>query len=85
MALGNLAQRFLVAVVAVPPASVASELLRLQQLNLARTYTDVASAKAEPQREAETMDTLRPGEDMVGLAQAFEFAEEEYRPGEKKK
>jgi small subunit ribosomal protein S1 len=33
-------------------------------------------------REAETMDTLRPGEDMVGLAQAFEVAEEEYRPGE---
>ncbi len=33
-------------------------------------------------REAETMDTLRPGEDMVGLAQAFEVAEVEYRPGE---
>jgi len=36
-------------------------------------------------REAETMDSLRPGEDMVGLAQAFQFAEEEYRPGESKK
>ena len=36
-------------------------------------------------REAETMDTLRPGEDMVGLAQAFEVAEEEYRPGDTKK
>ena len=36
-------------------------------------------------REAEALDTLRPGEDMVGLAQAFEFAEEEYRPGEAKK
>ena len=46
-------ERFDVAVVAVPPAAVASELLRLQRLDLARTYTDVASAKAEPQREAE--------------------------------
>ena len=36
-------------------------------------------------REAEAMDTLRPGEDMVGLAQAFKFAEEEFRPGEGKK
>jgi small subunit ribosomal protein S1 len=36
-------------------------------------------------REAEAMDTLRPGEDMVGLAQAFQFAEEEFRPGEGKK
>ena len=36
-------------------------------------------------REAEAMDSLRPGEDMVGLAQAFQFAEEEYRPGEGKK
>lgn len=36
-------------------------------------------------REAEAMDTLRPGEDMVGLAQAFQFAEEEYRPGDSAK
>ena len=36
-------------------------------------------------REAETLDTLRPGEDMVGLAQAFEVAEEEYRPGDSKR
>ncbi len=37
-------------------------------------------------RESEAMDTLRPGEDMVGLAQAFENANfEEYRPGESKK
>ncbi len=35
-------------------------------------------------KEAEAMDSLRPGEDMVGLAQAFQFAEEEYRPGEAK-
>ena len=37
-------------------------------------------------RETEAMDTMRPGEEMVGLAQAFENAElEEYRPGEGKK
>jgi len=39
----------------------------------------------ELRREAEAMDTLKPGEDMVGLAQAFQFAEEEFRPGEGKK
>lgn len=33
-------------------------------------------------KEAEAFDTLRPGEDMVGLDQAFQFAEEEYRPGQ---
>jgi small subunit ribosomal protein S1 len=34
-------------------------------------------------KEAETFDTLRPGEDMVGLEKAFAAAEqEEYRPGE---
>ncbi|MEI7866191.1 MAG: S1 RNA-binding domain-containing protein, partial [Chthoniobacterales bacterium] len=38
-------------------------------------------------RESEAMDnTLRSGEEMVGLAKAFEAAElEEYRPGEGKK
>jgi small subunit ribosomal protein S1 len=36
-------------------------------------------------KEAETIDTLRPGEDMVGLDQAFQFAEDEYRPGQSKK
>ncbi len=35
-------------------------------------------------REAAAFDTLRPGEDMVGLEQAFAAAEE-YRPGEAKK
>jgi small subunit ribosomal protein S1 len=34
-------------------------------------------------REAQAFDTLRPGEDMVGLEQAFAAAEE-YRPGEAK-
>ena len=37
-------------------------------------------------KEAEQFDTLRPGEDMVGLEKAFAAAEqEEYRPGESKK
>jgi len=37
-------------------------------------------------KEAEALDTLRPGEDMVGLEKAFAAAEqEEYRPGESKK
>jgi len=37
-------------------------------------------------KEAETFDTLRPGEDMVGLEKAFAAAEQkEYRPGESKK
>jgi small subunit ribosomal protein S1 len=37
-------------------------------------------------KEAETFDTLRPGEDMVGLEKAFAAAEQEdYRPGEIKK
>lgn len=36
-------------------------------------------------RESEALDNLRPGEDMVGLAQAFQAAEEEYRPGDTKK
>lgn len=35
-------------------------------------------------RESEAFDGLRPGEDMVGLAQAFQAAQEEYRPGESK-
>ena len=63
-------ERFDVAVVAVPPAAVAGELLRLQQLKLARTYTDVASAKAQPQREAETsgvdMSTYVGGHPVAG-------------------
>src|SRR5882762_5800340 len=37
-------------------------------------------------KESEAFDTLRPGEDMVGLEKAFAAAEqEEYRPGESKK
>jgi len=33
-------------------------------------------------REVEAFDSLKPGEDMVGLEQAFQVAQEEYRPGE---
>jgi len=36
-------------------------------------------------REAAAFDTLKPGEDMVGLEQAFAAAQEEYRPGDNKK
>jgi small subunit ribosomal protein S1 len=37
-------------------------------------------------KEAEALDTLRPGEDMVGLEKAFAAAEqEEYRPGDSQK
>ncbi len=36
-------------------------------------------------KEAAAFDSLRPGEDMVGLEQAFAFATEEYRPGDTKK
>ncbi|MCS7008782.1 MAG: 30S ribosomal protein S1, partial [Chthoniobacterales bacterium] len=36
-------------------------------------------------RESEALDMLRPGEDMVGLEQAFLAAQEEYRPGENRK
>jgi prephenate dehydrogenase len=48
-------ERFDIAVVAVPPAATPSILLQLQQLGLARTYTDVASAKAEPQAQAQSL------------------------------
>ncbi len=39
----------------------------------------------EVKRESEAFDSLRPGEDMVGLEQAFQAASEEYRPGDSKK
>ena len=34
-------------------------------------------------REAAAFDSLKPGEDMVGLDQAFASALEDYRPGQK--
>ena len=36
-------------------------------------------------KETEAFDSIRPGEDLVGLEQAFMAAEEEYRPGDRKK
>ena len=42
-------------------------------------------SEEELKAEAAAFDTLRPGEDMVGLEQAFQVAEEEYRPGEGKR
>src|ERR1700749_2429783 len=39
----------------------------------------------ELRRETEAFDSLRPGEDMVGLEQAFQAAEEEDRPGDLKR
>src|SRR6201987_561027 len=39
----------------------------------------------ELRRQTEAFDSLRPGEDMVGLEQAFQAAEEEYRPGDRKR
>jgi small subunit ribosomal protein S1 len=42
-------------------------------------------SEEELRRESEMFDTLRPGEDMVGLERAFQAAEEDYRPGQPKK
>jgi len=43
-------------------------------------------SEEELRKEVESFDTLRPGEDMVGLEKAFAAAEqEEYRPGESKR
>src|SRR6202022_1525230 len=43
-------------------------------------------SEEELRRESEAFDTLRPGEDMVGLEKAFAAAEQEdYRPGDSKK
>jgi small subunit ribosomal protein S1 len=36
-------------------------------------------------KETEAFDSIRPGEDLVGLEQAFQAAEEEYRPGDHSK
>ncbi|QQY08728.1 MAG: 30S ribosomal protein S1 [Candidatus Xiphinematobacter sp.] len=42
-------------------------------------------SKEDLRREGEAFGGLRPGEDMVGLAQAFQAAEEEYHPSDSKK
>ncbi|MFE0641772.1 prephenate dehydrogenase [Streptomyces sp. NPDC058877] len=44
-----------VAVLAVPPAAVATTLVALQQEGAARCYTDVAGVKALPEREIEAL------------------------------
>jgi small subunit ribosomal protein S1 len=36
-------------------------------------------------RESEAFDSIKPGEDLVGLEQAFQAAQEEFRPGEGKR
>lgn len=46
---------FDVAVIAVPPGHIGNELLRVQQLGLASTLSDVGSAKAQPQADAEAL------------------------------
>jgi small subunit ribosomal protein S1 len=42
-------------------------------------------SEEELRRETEAFESLRPGDDLVGLERAFQAAEEEYRPGEGKK
>jgi small subunit ribosomal protein S1 len=42
-------------------------------------------SEEEMRREADAFDSLKPGEDLVGLDQAFQVAEEEFRPGEGKR
>jgi prephenate dehydrogenase len=63
-------ETFDVAVAAVPPQATAAELRRLQSLAVATTYTDVASAKAQPQAEAEAagidMSTYVGGHPVAG-------------------
>jgi small subunit ribosomal protein S1 len=39
----------------------------------------------EIKRESEAFDAIKPGEDLVGLEQAFQAAQEEFRPGEGKR
>ena len=39
----------------------------------------------EIKRESEAFDSIKPGEDLVGLEQAFQAAQEEFRPGEGKR
>ncbi len=42
-------------------------------------------SEEELRKESEAFDTLKPGEDMVGLEKAFAAAEEDYRPGDSQK
>jgi small subunit ribosomal protein S1 len=42
-------------------------------------------SEEEIKRESEAFDSIKPGEDLVGLEQAFQAALEEFRPGEGKR
>jgi len=42
-------------------------------------------SEEEIKRESEAFDSIKPGEDLVGLEQAFQAAQEEFRPGEGKR
>jgi prephenate dehydrogenase len=46
---------FDVAVIAVPPRHIGTELQRVQQLGIAATLSDVGSAKAQPQADAQAL------------------------------
>nr|BFE77401.1 hypothetical protein GCM10020093_000020 [Planobispora longispora] len=63
------------AVIAVPPDLVAEQLARLQRAGAARFYTDVASVKALPIRQAEAL-----GCDLTAYAAGHPLAGRE-RPG----
>lgn len=47
-------ETFDIGVIAVPPARIGAELYRVQQLGICRTLSDVGSAKAQPQADAES-------------------------------
>lgn len=49
------AESFDLGVIAVPPGQIATELFRVEQLGICRTLSDVASAKAQPQADAESL------------------------------
>lgn len=51
-------ERVDLALVAVPPAQVVTELLELQRLDIARTYTHVTSVQAQVQREIEQLSPV---------------------------
>jgi prephenate dehydrogenase len=52
---GGSGQRVDLVLICVPPSEVATELIRVQNLNLGVIYSDVASIKAKPQQEAQRL------------------------------
>ena len=55
-------------------------------LKFRKDMTAANYSEEQLRKEVESFDTLRPGEDMVGLEKAFAAAEqEEYRPGESRR